>query len=217
MHDSKSGWAKLVIGAALLLMAAVGLKIYGPEWDSDALVNRVLGLSGSLFIAGFLILPLVGMPITIFLMATGLKFGVAMGMLVTAGCIAFHHLVAYRLTHSFFKQRVERFLTRRGRHIPDVPKRHQVWFTVAFAAVHSLPYSAKLYLLALTNISFRIYFWLGWPTYALCSLVFVGLGQAAARPTWNWIIALILLGALLAAISHCVHKKIRQKLMTDRK
>lgn len=217
-HDnqakSKAGWTKPIIVAALLLAVAIGLKLYGPEWDRDVLIAWARQLPGSLFIAGFLLLPLVGMPISIFLIAAGIKFGLALGMLVTAGCIAFHNLVAYWLTRGYFKQPVKRFLTRRGRRIPDVPKRHQVWFTIAFTGVPGLPYTSKLYLLALTNISFRIYFGLGWPTYTLFSIVLVGLGEAVVRLNWNWIIGFILLGALLAALSYGVNKKIRQKLTT---
>jgi len=212
MTESTRGWTKPLIAAGLLVAVAVGLKLYGPEWDKEALVAYAEQLPGSLFIAGFVVLPMVGGPVSLFLIAAGLKFGVIGGMLVAAGCIGVHNLVAYRLTHSYFKTPVKRFLLRRGYPIPDVPERHQAWFTVAFTGVPSLPYTTKLYLLAFTNIPFRIYFWLGWPTYAVSSIVFVGLGDAAGRLNWNWIIVLALLGAGLVAFSIYLNKKIRQKI-----
>lgn len=212
MAEFKAGWTKPFIGAGLLVAVAVGLKLYGPEWDNEALVAYAEQLPGSLFVAGFMVLPLVGGPMSLFLIAAGLKFGLITGMLVAAGCIGVHNLVAYPLTHSYLQQPVKRFLLRRGHRIPDVPKRHQAWFTVAFTGVPSIPYTPKLYLLALTNISFRTYFWLGWPTYTISCIVFVGLGDATARLNWNWIIALALVGAGFGALSVYLNKKIRQKL-----
>lgn len=211
MTEYKAGWTKPFIGAAVLVAVAIAFKLYGPEWDNDVLIAYAEQLPGGLFVAGFICLPLVGGPLSLFLVAAGLKFGLMAGMLVSAGCIGVHNLMAYRLTHSYLKQPVMRFLMRRGHHIPDVPRRHQAWFTVAFTGVPSIPYTPKLYLLALTNIPFRTYFWLGWPTYTVSCIIFVGLGDAAAELNWNWIIGLAVVGAGLGALSVYINRKIRRK------
>lgn len=155
MAEFKAGWTKPFIGAALLVAVAIGLKLYGPEWNKEALVACAGQLPGGLFVAGFLVLPLVGAPMSLFLVAAGLKFGVLMGMMVAAACIAVHNLLAYWLTHSYLKRPVQRFLLRLGHRIPDVFRRHQAWFTVAFTGVPSIQPKSKCGVIGLAGIHFR--------------------------------------------------------------
>lgn len=169
---------KLVAAGFLLVALAVVLWCYRDRVDREAIVAFAEGLSLPWFLAALFVLPLVGFPITPLLVVAGIRFGFAGGMALAAGAIFFHHVVAFRVTHGWFRVRLRNRLARAGYGIPAIDPKHQAWFTALFAAIHGPPYAAKLYLLALTDVPFRIYLWVGAPIYAFFCVVPIGAGSA---------------------------------------
>lgn len=202
-------------GIALVAVTLVALFLFVPGLGKDKALDWVKGLPTSGFVVAFVILPLWGVPISLFLVLAGLKFGLAKGLVMAAGCMFFHNVVAYWFTHSFLKDRIKRFLKDIGYNIPHVPKRHQIWFTAAFTGIPGIPYAPKLYLLALTNIPFRIYLWIGWPIYSLSNIVYIGLAGAAVDIDWKWITLLIVVGVATLALSFWLKKRLDRKLRTE--
>ncbi len=100
---------------------------------------------------------------------------------MAAGGMFFHNAAAFWATHSWFRDRLRRRIERYEYRIPSIDAKHQAWFTALFAAIHGPPYAAKLYLLALTDVSFRIYLWVGAPIYIIFSVIPVGAGSAATN------------------------------------
>lgn len=173
----KRHWGKI----AMVMAVALGVWIYhlnGGEFSREAIVAYGKSVSPGWFIAGFFILPLVGFPISVLLVLAGVKFGLWGGMALATAGVFFHNIVAYQLVHRWFRERFSRWLEKSGHKVPDMSGQNQIWFTVLFATVHGPPYALKLYLLALTNVSFSIYLWAGAPVYALFCLVPVGAGSA---------------------------------------
>ena len=170
------------------------------ELTREALVAYGKDLPAGWFVAAFLILPLAGFPLSIFLLLAGIRFGLGGGMAVSAAGVVFHHIAAYRLTHGLFRERLRQRLKRAGHAVPPIKAEHRGWLTALFAAIHGPPYAAKLYLWALTDVPFRIYVWVGAPVYIVFCLVPVGAGSAVMNfnPTWIYILvgvaALFLLG-----------------------
>jgi hypothetical protein len=122
-------------------------------------------------------------------------------MLVSGVAVLFHNFAAFRLAHGLFRSRVRNRLRKAGHNIPSIKPQHRVWFTALFAALHGPPYIAKLYLLALTDIPLRIYFWVGAPVYIAFCIIPVGAGSAVMNfdPKWIYILvgasaALLILG-----------------------
>jgi len=169
---------KLVTTAFLVVALAVVAWYYRDHWDREAIVAFAENLSLPWFLAAFLLLPLIGFPITPLLVVTGIRFGFAGGMAVATGVMFFHNIVAFRLTHGWFRERLRNRLARSGYAIPAIDPKHQAWFTAVFASIHGPPYAAKLYLLALTDIPFRIYLWVGASIYAFFCVIPVGAGSA---------------------------------------
>ena len=211
MIISKGHRLKLV-GVAIVALVVVALFVFIPGLGKERALGWIKDMSTAAFVAAFVFLPLVGMPISIFLIMAGLKFGVAKGLVVAAGCMLFHNVVAYWLTHSFLKKPITRFMGRTGYEIPDVPERHQVWFTAAFTGIPGIPYAPKLYLLALTNIPFRIYVGVGWPIYSLCNIVYIGLAGAAVDIDWRWVVLLIVIGIAMVAMCFWLKKRLEVRL-----
>jgi len=189
--------------ALVAVAALLGWLIYAHRHSltKEEIIAYGKSLPAVLFIAAFLILPLVGFPLSILLVLAGIRFGLGWGMALTTMGIFFHHFAAYWISHSYLNERLRRFAEGRGHKVPLISQGNRVWFTVLFASVHGPPYAFKLYLLALTDIPFRIYCYVGATVYILFSLIPVGAAAAAVHIDVTWIyigVAVLSGGALLA-------------------
>jgi uncharacterized membrane protein YdjX (TVP38/TMEM64 family) len=179
-HRKWLAWA-IVLGLVGLL-----LYVYRDSLSLAKLQAFVDTFSPAVLIAAFMLFPLLGAPISIFLIATGLRFGFPMGVLVTFSSLTVHHLIAFRIAHGRWRKSVQNKIARKGRKIPELAPEHQAGWTALFAAVAGPPYAIKLYLLALTNIRFRIYIGVGVPVYTLCSMPMLTAGALAGRFNGWW-------------------------------
>lgn len=199
-------WFKLA-GIGALVATAVYLVRQSGLDDWQSLIAAGRELPGAVFLLTFCMLPLVGIPISIFLVVAGLKYGTMWGMVVATGVTAVHNLISYAVTKSWLQARIESCLERLGYAIPSIPQRHQVWFTAVFAGVPGLPYAIKLYSLALTNIPFSTYFWAGWPMYAASCIVYVGLGHAASSLSAGWFVLVVAISVTLLILGRRLAQK----------
>lgn len=164
-----------------------------------------------MFVPAYLVLPLLGFPISAMLIASGLKYGFWFASGLSLAAMAFHTFAAWHITHGFLRQRVKGLLKTTKFDLPKIPKQHQIWMTLVFVTVPGLPYWVKLYSLALTNLPFRRYFPLTWLGHAVNSFIFIGMGAAAADVN-PWILA----GLLVLAIgSGFAMKKVRERFVDD--
>lgn len=140
-------------------------------------------------VVAFAILPMVGFPVSILLVLLGVRFGFAQGMAICAAGMAFHHIAGFFSVHGALRQRIHAKLRDWGYRLPEMGKGNPAWFTLLFAAVHGPPYTLKIYLLALTDIPFRIYFWVGVPVYVAFSAIAIAAGAAITTfdPTWLYV------------------------------
>jgi len=182
---------KIAVVLVCVVAGAWAIYAYRDQLSRDEIIAFGRGIPAAWLIVLFLLLPLLGFPISIFLVVMGIRFGLAAGMAISAVIVFLHNLAAYHLIHGFFRNPVRRFVERAGYAIPSIPKAHRVWFTALFAAVHGPPYWVKLYLLALTDVPFRIYFWIGAPVYAAFCVVPIAAGSAVADFNATWIFALV--------------------------
>jgi len=191
----------------LLASAAWFVCAHRGELTRETIIAHGRALPAAEFLAAFLVLPLLGFPISIFLVLAGIRFGLGGGMAVAAGCMLFHHFAAFRIAHGGFRQRVRQRLERAGYAIPGIKTGHRVWFTALFAAIQGPPYIAKLYLLALTDIPFRIYCWVGAPVYILFCLIPVGVGSAMTRFDTTWIYLLAAVSPVLLFVGYRLRRR----------
>ncbi len=157
---------------------------------------------------GFFLLPLVGFPISICLLLLGIRFGFWNGMLATAIGMTFHHFAAFFVVHGSFRGWIHRKLEERWDYkVPKMDGRNASLFTAVFAAVHGPPYTLKLYFLALTDVPFRIYLWVGLPVYLLFAAIGVGAGSAVMDFDPTWIYVLLVVMTVLAVGSRWLQRK----------
>ncbi len=185
-----------------LKLLAVVVIVLGGWWawthgvSMKQLADYGRGLSAGWYLAAFFTLPLLGFPITPFLLLAGLRFGLIGGVGVAGAGIAFHNFAAFHLVHGNLRQRMSRRLQARGYSIPSPTGNNRIWFTMLFVGVQGPPYAVKLYLLALTDIPFSIYFGIGVPIYLLFSVVAVGAGSSAfaVNPLWIYLAVFSMMG-----------------------
>lgn len=196
---------------ALIAVAFFGWLIATGRLTMDHVNQFAADLPNWLFVPAYLILPLIGFPISAMLLPSGLKYGfwIATGMAVAV--MAFHTFAAWHVTHGFLRERIQRLLKSTRFDLPKIPEDHQIWMTLVFVTVPGLPYWVKLYSLALTNLSFGRYFTLVWLGHATNSILFIGMGAAAADVN-PWVLAGL---AVLAVGSGFAMKRVRERFNND--
>jgi uncharacterized membrane protein YdjX (TVP38/TMEM64 family) len=172
------------------------MRWFFPELNHAQLQAYGASLPAKVYLPLYVFLPLVGAPISPFLLASGLKYGFWLALAITVVVMAAHTLIAYRLAHGLFRTRLEQWFDNTHYSIPSIPPQHQIWFTTLFVVVPGLPYVLKLYSLALTNLSFRRYTLIVWSMHSLNAIPFIGLGTAAGKLDTRM---LILFGVLVVA------------------
>lgn len=192
-----------------ILVIALGTLAWMHRHDlsKQALLETVNALHPAVFIAAFLVLPLLGAPISVFLVAAGIRFGLPLGSAITCGCIVFHHLVGYRIAHGSLRHRVHAWLERSGRKMPSIKMENRIWWTALFAAISGPPYAAKLYLLALTDVPFRIYLLVGAPIYMILSTPLIAAGGALGKINAVWISLIGISVACLVALTRYLKRR----------
>ncbi|MEA2061735.1 MAG: VTT domain-containing protein [Thermodesulfobacteriota bacterium] len=195
-----------LMAVIILLVVFLGFKYHAWEWISRQLNENthpvlILGL--------FAVLPVLGFPISIFLVLLGLRFGPWYGMLFMMAGMPLHLLATFGLSHSFLRPWMERFAQKKAFTIPRVPAHRQVEFSFIFMAVPGLPYTVKNYMLALSGVPFHIFFLMGWGVNALLGALFVILGGAATQ--WGIIlpVILVIIAAVIYTIEQWANKKIK--------
>lgn len=195
----RAHWLKLLV-LALLAGGTVAYLASQDALSMEKITAYVRGLSAGWFLAAFLVLPLFGAPISPFLILSGVRFGFLTGMGVASMAILIHNFLAFHIVHGRMRKWIGDRLTRKGHKIPTPKEQNQAWFTVLFVGFQGPPYAVKLYLLALTEIPFRYYFWLGVPIYIFFALIPVGAGSSAVamNPLWAYAGIFGIMGLILA-------------------
>jgi uncharacterized membrane protein YdjX (TVP38/TMEM64 family) len=179
----KAGRRRLVAVAAAMLLAgllAMLWRLWGPEMR--AFFDWALGRGGSpvLFLVLFAALPLLGFPVTAFLVLLGARFGITEGLLIMGAGMAIHLLAAFWVAHSFLHGPMMRLLQWMNYRLPQVPEERVAWFSLIFMAVPGLSYCLKNYILPLAGVPLRWFFLSGFFIQGAMGIPFVVAGDAMA-------------------------------------
>lgn len=186
----------LVLGAAIALLLS-------HDFDWSAVNRAIAGFNSGLVILLMALLPLVGFPISLVYLMAGARFGPWLGIPVVILVTAVHLLGTYWITRSFLRGRIERLLARRDYRLPHIPEGEHGSVCLLAALVPGPPYFARNYLLALTDIPFRVYFWVCLVVYVVRSVVAIMIGDLASDPDTGQL--LLLVGVYLLKLSICAY------------
>lgn len=132
----------------------------------------------AVFIALMLILPMLGVPVNIFLVLVGMKFGIAGGLLLSASLMFLHMAITYYLVHSFLRERFVRLLRHFDVSMPTLDKNGGRWQVIIFMLIPGIPYAMKNILLALAVYPFSPYMTINMSTQYGMGLPLIILGGA---------------------------------------
>ncbi len=202
------------VSAALLVMAAAY------RWlgdDASAWIAAVVGEGTPplLFLLLYFLLPLIGFPISVFLVLIGVKFGSLWGVVVLFSGIAAHLGVIFLVTNSVLRAPIQRKLVDLGYRLPQIPQQRPLWFSCIFMAVPGLPYTVKNYALALCGVPFGYFFLSGFLFQGLMGVPFVIAGDALATEQMILLAAILAAITGLAAIGNHFRKRYRQTASQD--
>ena len=212
--ESDSSIKPLLLKAAVFVALIIG-GIFAFQWmfpdvDQEQLKELGLQLPDAVFLPAYAILPMVGFPIAPFLLASGLKYGFLWSIPIAAVCLALHTFAAWHLAHGFLRQRLKQLLKRTSHETPSIPDGHQNWFAIVYITVPGLPYSLKLYSLALTNIPFRKFMLIAWLGHLLNAIPFIGFGTAAGDFDLRWLIIFGVAVGLMTGVGFWLKKSLNR-------
>jgi len=172
---------KILIGLAASLLIAAGVYIF-IEYELfqkvTALINE--NTPAELFITLMILLPLAGVPLSVFIFLLGMKFGLLYGILLLEITLPIHMLTAYLLAHGVRKPIENYLIKRKNYQLPKIPEKNALMYSFLFLVFPAFPYSIKIYMLPLADVRFRYCFWLNWAVQGTLCIPFVLLGKSAA-------------------------------------
>jgi uncharacterized membrane protein YdjX (TVP38/TMEM64 family) len=163
------------------------------------------------FFALLCVLPLGGMSIALMYVVVGARFGGPTGIAIVAVATWVHLIGSHLIARSVLRRPVERMLRRRDLHLPELSRSEPVAVALLGALVPGIPYVARNYLMALSDVPFRIYAPICWLVYVVRSGVAIFLGDWAEdlTPTRIAILVAVFLlkfGACAGIVWHLYRK-----------
>lgn len=191
----------------LALLAVLGLSLLGPD-VREALVLFINGIQDPwIFFPLMAVLPVLGCPISVFLVPVGARYGLVPGLAIMAAVTPLHLLIIWLMARSFLRRPVEVFLKKKGHAIPEISPGNITPACFLIMVVPGPPFFIKNYSAALAGIPFSPYFWIGWFVHCLISAYWVAIGGAVNGLDWR----LLVLALALLATGYLVARKIRSR------
>lgn len=194
----KARWRLLAMAGLAALVVVVGL-VVAVDWGALRQTMETMDRGPLLVLVA--VLPLFGFSISVVYLVVGAVFGGWLGMTVVAGITAVHLVGSHWIARSFLRGPLTRFLERKKRRLPELPAGAEWAVALMTALVPGLPYFVRNYLLALSSIPLRLYFWICWPVYVFRSSLVIFLGDFSGDLSWNR--AGLLGGVLLLKVAIC--------------
>jgi uncharacterized membrane protein YdjX (TVP38/TMEM64 family) len=167
-----------LLGLLLVALVGVAMLVITRQWW-DEIAGALQRTHPLIFFTLMCVLPLGGFSITLVYVVAGARFGVPTGLALIAAATAAHLVGSHLIAGTLLRRPVERWIKRRKYRLPNIAHDEPIAFTLLGALVPGVPYAARNYLLAISGVSFRIYFLVCWPVYVVRSGVAIMLGDWA--------------------------------------
>jgi uncharacterized membrane protein YdjX (TVP38/TMEM64 family) len=192
----------LVVCGVLVCLGLVYLWAGCPDFRELFRYIKSPGIHPAALLFAFFILPVFGFPISVLLVLLGLRFGTVGGIAAMFLIIPLHLAVSFFLARSVFGELIKKLAGEKRVQKLQVPEHRHLEFSFVFMAVPGLSYAMKNYLLPLSGVRFRYYFFIGWLVQGLMGIPFVILGKV---PT-DWDPGLIFVAVLIFVLIYVVMK-----------
>lgn len=213
-ESKKIPW--LLISLAGLVVAAGLVSWSRGDFELADATDWLAGLNPVVVVLLMATLPVVGFSVSIVYLVAGAKFGPVLGGVVVAGATVVHLLASHWIGRGFLRGPLERFMLRRKHRLPHLPAGEDVSVSVMAALVPGLPYFARNYLLALTEVPLRVYFWVCLPIYVIRSYVAILLGDLGTDPDRGTLAILAAVYVVKLSICAVLIWRIRRRWKAER-
>lgn len=156
-----------------IVVAVISLVWFFGRSHLEHLHERAGDFNGGVVFLALMVLPLVGVPVSVMHALTGAKFGLPLGLTLVAVSIAFQVAVSYLIVKAapgFFKRRFAWLHDR-------LPRAAHRSLTLFIMLLPGAPYFAQNYVLAGAGVPFRIYFGYAFTIHVARSLIGVIFGE----------------------------------------
>jgi uncharacterized membrane protein YdjX (TVP38/TMEM64 family) len=201
---------RALIGFAIVAVVLVTLP-YLVGFDWKALQTAITDLNSFLVFALMALLPVAGFSISIVYLIAGAKFGPVLGGVLVAAATAIHLLLTHWISRSFLRAPLQRMLTRKKYHLPEIPAGENGAISVMAALVPGPPYFIRNYLLALSGVPFRTYFWICLSIYVARSYVSIFIGDLSGDPSRSKLFLLVGIYVLKLGICAYLIARLRRR------
>jgi uncharacterized membrane protein YdjX (TVP38/TMEM64 family) len=209
---SPSPRKRWLTGVALALgMALLVLLYVRSDFNLEELSRKIAAFNPVVVFILMATLPVAGFSVAVVYLVAGIKFGPILGGVAVAGATAVHLLATHWICQTVLRGPAQRLLKRRNHSLPHVPEGENVSVAAMAALVPGLPYFARNYLLALTDVPLRVYFWVCLPIYVVRSYIVILLGDLGADVSRKTLMILIAVYVLKLSICGYLLWRIRRR------
>ncbi len=181
----------LLWGAVLILVSVTICTFALYTLNADILVRDLLSQLLTLLtekldhplllVISFLILPVLGFPVTPLIILLGVQFDSFTGVLIMLMIMPVHLTVSFWITKRFLNTRADAFCRKTGYQIFQVPENQYMQFAFLFMAIPGVPYAIKNLMIPLFGLPFLYCVGIGWMVQGTVAIPFVVLGNTASQ------------------------------------
>ncbi len=176
---------KVLVGLSILLII-IGVVVLGKyltieyEYYQKVISYIDESMSPFIYIALMLFMPLIGFPISVFLIIGGIKFGIFHGILLWLLVLPAHALIGFYVARPLRNFLIRIFRDKLDYRIPEVPENNTAMFSFVFLAIPGIPYAVKNYMLPLAGVPFRYCVFMNAIIQSVQGIPFIVLGKSVA-------------------------------------
>lgn len=205
-----AGLAVAFVITAVFLFFRLGI-------DLEEVQSWMASLHGGMVFLLMSLLPLIGFPVSILHVVAGARFGEWWGLGAAGLSVIVNLLLTYWIGHSFLRRPLAAFFRKTKYKQPEVPKGAYASFSLLTALVPGIPYTAKNYLLVLSKVPFKPYFWVCFPVHTIRASLGIFFGGFLDDLTPPRIIFLLVYSVFILWLCRRVIDRVRGQVEEARK
>lgn len=205
----------LVFCCVLICLGLVYLSAGLPDFRELFQYIKNPSIHPAALLSAFFILPVFGFPVSVLLILLGLRFGTLMGLVSMLLIMPLHLAVSFSVTRFVLGKWIKKIAGESRVRRLQVPEHRHLEFSFLFMAVPGLSYAMKNYLLPLSGVKFRYYFFLGWLVQGVMGIPFVILGKASMEWNPRLIFSLVLIFVLIYVLMKWGQKRYRKIMKSN--
>jgi uncharacterized membrane protein YdjX (TVP38/TMEM64 family) len=183
--------------------------------DIDAVHAQAARLPGPLAFTLLVLLPMLGVPVSLLHVAVGIRFGALLGFALVVVSIVLQLVASYGIAH-LWRRRFEqaRWITRLRKRIPEGAHASVCAFTVLLPGA---PYAAINYTLPLLGVPLRTLLLCALPLHALRATITVALGDQSDQLTAARLSALLAYALLILGACWWMYRRLQLRFANPRR